>query len=206
MRVRDGLDDGETEPGAAVPTTRSFGGHPLKWLEEPIDLGLRYHGPSVDHPQHRPCPPVTVETSTDPPSTLWRIVAQVMGESLVQGLIGGGLGVGVGYLGAFVFTKLVPTVQADESPGGGSTPTFGGPPQTISGGASVSVGGSSSGVASHTFGNALKPVTVHMTAPLSLEILLVAIALAVAGGLIAGAVGGWQASRLRPAAALRRVE
>ncbi|MGD0447220.1 MAG: ABC transporter permease [Candidatus Dormibacteria bacterium] len=135
-----------------------------------------------------------------------RIVAQVMGESLVQGLIGGGLGVGVGYLGTFVFTKLVPTVQADESPGGGSTPTFGGPPQTISGGASVSVGGSSSGVASHTFGNALKPVTVHMTAPLSLEILLVAIALAVAGGLIAGAVGGWQASRLRPAAALRRVE
>ena len=45
-----------------------------------------------------------------------------------------------------------------------------------------------------------------MTAPLSLEILLVAIALAVAGGLIAGAVGGWQAARLRPAAALRRVE
>ena len=150
---------------------------------------------------------MTVETSTDPPSTLWRIVAQVMGESLVQGLIGGGLGVGVGYLGAFVFTKLVPTVQADESPGGGSAPTFGGAPQTISGGVPVPVGGSSSkGAISSTFGNPLKPVTVHMTAPLSLEILLVAIALAVAGGLIAGAVGGWQASRLRPAAALRRVE
>ena len=64
-----------------------------------------------------------------------------MGESLVQGLIGGGLGVGVGYLGAFVFTKLVPTVQADESPGGGSAPTFGGAPQTISGGVPVPVGG-----------------------------------------------------------------
>lgn len=66
--------------------------------------------------------------------------------------------------------------------------------------------GSSSGNVSTTFGNALHPVSVHMTAPLSLEILLVAIALAVAGGLIAGAIGGWQASRLRPAAALRRVE
>ena len=32
------------------------------------------------------------------------------------------------------------------------------------------------------------------------------VALAVAGGLIAGAFGGWRASRLRPADALRRVE
>jgi len=134
-----------------------------------------------------------------------RIVAQVMGESLVQGVIGGGLGVGVGFLGAFIFTRVVPTLQAEEGPGSGSAAVkaFGGGPQLIGGGP---VSGSSSGNVSTTFGNALHPVSVHMTAPLSLEILLVAIALAVAGGLIAGAIGGWQASRLRPAAALRRVE
>lgn len=133
-----------------------------------------------------------------------RIVAQVMGESLVLGLIGGGLGVGVGFLGAFIFTKVVPTLQAEAGPGsGGGLKSFGGGPQTIAG---PPPAGSSSGVVSSTFGSALHPVDVHMTAPLSLEILLVAIALAVTGGLIAGAIGGWQASRLRPAAALRRVE
>jgi ABC-type antimicrobial peptide transport system permease subunit len=49
-------------------------------------------------------------------------------------------------------------------------------------------------------------VTVHLTAPLSLEILALAVALAIAGGLIAGILGGWRAARLRPAEALRRVE
>jgi hypothetical protein len=33
-----------------------------------------------------------------------------------------------------------------------------------------------------------------------------AVVLAIAGGLIAGSLGGWRAVRLRPAAALARVE
>ena len=41
-------------------------------------------------------------------------------------------------------------------------------------------------------------VTVYLHAPISLSLLAVAIALAVAGGLIAGAFGGWRASRLQP--------
>jgi ABC-type antimicrobial peptide transport system permease subunit len=49
-------------------------------------------------------------------------------------------------------------------------------------------------------------VSVHLTAPLSLEVLALAIALAIAGGLIAGILGGWRAARLHPAEALRRVE
>jgi len=40
----------------------------------------------------------------------------------------------------------------------------------------------------------------------NLTTIALAVALAVAGGLIAGAFGGWRASRLRPADALRRVE
>ncbi len=40
-------------------------------------------------------------------------------------------------------------------------------------------------------------------APLSIEILIAAVGLAILGGLIAGAVGGWRAARLSPAEALR---
>jgi putative ABC transport system permease protein len=39
----------------------------------------------------------------------------------------------------------------------------------------------------------------------TVSIILIAVALAVVGGLLAGAVGGWRASRLRPAEALRSV-
>jgi ABC-type antimicrobial peptide transport system permease subunit len=35
--------------------------------------------------------------------------------------------------------------------------------------------------------------------------MLIAVGLAVLGGLLAGAIGGWRASRLRPAEALRSV-
>ena len=45
-----------------------------------------------------------------------------------------------------------------------------------------------------------------MTAPVSVSTIVLAVVLAVAGGLIAGTFGGWRASRLRPADALRRVE
>jgi ABC-type antimicrobial peptide transport system permease subunit len=49
-------------------------------------------------------------------------------------------------------------------------------------------------------------VAVHLTAPVQGGTLLLAIGLAIAGGLIAGSFGAWRAARLRPAAALRRVE
>lgn len=52
---------------------------------------------------------------------------------------------------------------------------------------------------------AAKTLDIALTAPVSLTTILVAVALAVAGGLTAGAFGGWRASRLRPADALRRV-
>jgi ABC-type lipoprotein release transport system permease subunit len=53
---------------------------------------------------------------------------------------------------------------------------------------------------------AAQSVTVDLTAPVSFQLVLVAVALAVAGGLIAGALGGWRAARLRPADALRRLD
>ena len=49
-------------------------------------------------------------------------------------------------------------------------------------------------------------VSVHLTAPVTLSAVLLAVVLALAGGLVAGSFGGWRAVRLRPAAALARVE
>jgi ABC-type lipoprotein release transport system permease subunit len=49
-------------------------------------------------------------------------------------------------------------------------------------------------------------VLVHLTAPLQPGAVVFAVVLAIAGGLIAGMFGSWRAARLRPAAALRRVE
>ena len=46
---------------------------------------------------------------------------------------------------------------------------------------------------------------IALHAPVTLSIILIAVGLAVLGGLLAGAIGGWRASRLRPAEALRSV-
>jgi ABC-type antimicrobial peptide transport system permease subunit len=48
-------------------------------------------------------------------------------------------------------------------------------------------------------------VAVHLSAAVSADVIGLAVLLAVAGGLIAGAFGGWRAARLRPAAALAKV-
>ena len=48
--------------------------------------------------------------------------------------------------------------------------------------------------------------SVSISAPVSISLLATAIGLAVLGGLLAGAVGGFRASRLRPADALRHLD
>jgi ABC-type lipoprotein release transport system permease subunit len=54
--------------------------------------------------------------------------------------------------------------------------------------------------------SAASTVTVELGAPVSVQLAFLAVGLAVAGGLLAGAFGGWRAARLRPADALRRVD
>jgi ABC-type antimicrobial peptide transport system permease subunit len=46
---------------------------------------------------------------------------------------------------------------------------------------------------------------VHLTAPVTLGAVGLALLLAILGGLVAGAFGSWRAVRLRPAAALSRL-
>ncbi|MFD4225882.1 ABC transporter permease [Streptomyces sp. NPDC058545] len=119
-----------------------------------------------------------------------RVTRQVVGEALVNGLMGGVLGIAVGLAGAYVVTAISPTLTAQlGGSGGGGGGMLGGP-----------------GTAGPGRQAATKSLDIALTAPVSLSIILIAVALAVAGGLIAGAFGGWRASRLRPADALRRVE
>ncbi|MFJ4689972.1 ABC transporter permease [Streptomyces sp. NPDC088766] len=118
-----------------------------------------------------------------------RVTRQVVGEAMVNGLLGGALGIALGLGGAYLVTAVSPTLQAElgGSAGGGQ------------GGPGGGFGGPGRQAAART-------LDVALTAPVSVTTVAVAVGLAVAGGLIAGAFGGWRASRLRPADALRRVE
>ncbi|MFI6618368.1 ABC transporter permease [Streptomyces sp. NPDC050528] len=121
-----------------------------------------------------------------------RVTRQVVGEAIVNGLVGGVLGIALGLAGAYVVTAISPTLSASLGNTGGGGRAGGGP-----GGGGGFGGGRQA---------AAKTLDVALTAPVNATTIALAVGLAVAGGLIAGAFGGWRASRLRPADALRRVE
>jgi ABC-type lipoprotein release transport system permease subunit len=135
-----------------------------------------------------------------------RIIGQVMGESIVIGIIGGVVGVALGFAGATLVKKLsgplsasLGTTTGSATPGGAQT--FGG--GRFPGGG---FGGGRPGGFSRAAADAAHSVTVHLSAPVTIGAVILAVVLAIAGGLIAGTFGGWRAARLRPAAALSRVE
>jgi len=122
-----------------------------------------------------------------------RIVGQVLGESVSTGIIGGLAGVGLGFAGVAIIDKIAPrlsaTIPAASTAAGGLQTQTAGP-----GGALTS-----NPAASHA------TVAVPMSASVTIGAIVLAVLLAVAGGLLAGSFGGWRAARLRPAAALARV-
>jgi ABC-type antimicrobial peptide transport system permease subunit len=147
-----------------------------------------------------------------------RVVGQVVGEALVIGVIGGIVGVGLGFLGSTLVTHYTGTLTAavgpttgSATPGGARTFTGGGgfPGGGGGGGGFPGAGG---GGGSFTGGfhrltsTASHSVPVHLSAPVTGEAIAAAVVLAILGGLIAGSIGGWRAARLRPAMALARVE
>jgi ABC-type antimicrobial peptide transport system permease subunit len=145
-----------------------------------------------------------------------RVVGQVVGEALVIGVIGGIVGVGLGYLGSTLIghftsplTAAVSPVTGSATPGGARSFTgFGGGGGGFGGGGGGFGGGGGGGFAGR-FGRATTDshsVLVHLTAPVTIGAIAAAVLLAIAGGLIAGSLGGWRAARLRPAMALARVE
>jgi len=142
-----------------------------------------------------------------------RVVGQVMGESIAIGIIGGAAGVGLGFLGASLVGKFTTPLTATlGSTTGSATPGgsrfFGGGTGGTGGGRFP---GGGTGGTNPFRGNFTNPartadtVAVHLSAPVTITIVVIAVALAILGGLIAGGFGGWRAARLRPAAALSKV-
>lgn len=119
-----------------------------------------------------------------------RVVGQVAGESVVQGLIGGAAGLVIGFLGILVINLVSPTISTAPST---DAATPGGP-----GGQGGPAGG---------FAQAMQQgaTEIVLHAPVTLWVVVAALGLAVVGGLVAGAFGGWRAARLSPAEALRSV-
>jgi putative ABC transport system permease protein len=113
-----------------------------------------------------------------------RIIRQIMGEALVIGIVGGAAGVAIGYGAAALVEALAPPLTAS----------------------TASASGGPGGRFAHAASPTAHTVSVHLTAPVTLSVAALAVVLAIAGGLIAGSLGGWRAVRLRPAAALARVE
>jgi putative ABC transport system permease protein len=116
-----------------------------------------------------------------------RIIRQIMGEALVIGVIGGLAGIGIGYGAAAIVQAVAPPLTASASTG-------------------ASAAGSQSGGFAHPAASAASTISVHLTAPVTLGAIGLAVLLAIAGGLFAGSLGGWRVARLRPAAALSRLE
>lgn len=117
-----------------------------------------------------------------------RVVRQVAGESMVQGLIGGAAGLVLGAIGIVLINVLRPTVAAS---GGSQVAGPGG------------MGGGPTGGGAMFQGQ--QTADIVLQAPFTPGVLLAAVGLAVLGGVVAGAFGGWRAARLSPAEALRSV-
>jgi ABC-type lipoprotein release transport system permease subunit len=148
-----------------------------------------------------------------------RIVGQVVGEAITIGIVGGVVGVGLGFLGSALVSHFAPALTASlGSTTGSATPGgarfFGGAggfPGGGGGGGGFPGGGGGGFTANPNRFSSLAQggshtALVHLTAPVTFGAILAAVVLAIAGGLIAGGFGGWRAARLRPAAALARVE
>jgi len=110
------------------------------------------------------------------------VVRQVVGESLVQGLLGGLVGVGLGIAGAAAVDAFGPTLTASSTTGG-EEGLFG-------------------------LGQVARTATdqIDLTAPIAVSLVGLGFGLALLGGLLAGTAGAMRVARLRPADALRQVE
>jgi len=118
-----------------------------------------------------------------------RIVAQVMGESLAVGVAGAALGVGIGYAGVAIINAIAPRLS-------GTLPSQSTGQQIMQ----------STNGATHVINpSTAQTVSVPLIASVGGAAILLAVLLALAGGLLAGMFGSWRIGRLRPADALSKV-
>jgi putative ABC transport system permease protein len=123
-----------------------------------------------------------------------RIIGQVLGESLAVGIAGAAAGTGLGFAGAAIITAVAPKLSVTVPR---SSAAF-----AQAAGQAASPGGvaptPNPATASHL-------VAVPLHPSITLGVIVLAVIVAVAGGLLAGSFGSWQIARLRPADALARV-
>ncbi len=124
-----------------------------------------------------------------------RIIKQVMAESVVSGLIGGLFGICLGLVGIWAFNHFSPGLTASVS-------QFG----------SFSRGGSGNGPPDFGGGQFARraqsgtTTSINLQATISSVTILLALGLALLGGLLAGFAGGFRVSRLSPAVAMRSAQ
>jgi len=124
-----------------------------------------------------------------------RIVGQVLGESVTTGIVGGLLGIGLGFAGVAIIDKVAPKLTATVP---SSNSGLGGFQAQSAGAGPISRSIDPAATAHST-------VSVPMSASVTVAAIVLSVVLAVAGGLLAGSFGGWRAARLRPAAAFAKV-
>jgi ABC-type antimicrobial peptide transport system permease subunit len=118
----------------------------------------------------------------------WRqslVVRQVIGESTLQGLLGGLVGVAAGVGAAALAVHFAPALHATAAAATNSGAGFFGLGQVAAAGPTSA--------------------SIPLSAPINAPILVAALGLAVLGGLLAGGAGALRAARLRPADALREL-
>jgi len=114
-----------------------------------------------------------------------RIIAQVLGESLATGIAGAAAGIGLGFAGAAIIAAVAPRLSATAP-----SSTIGSMQQVIQAGGTA-------------LGN--RTVVVPLSPSITIGVIVLAVILAMAGSLLAGALGSWRIARLRPAGALALV-
>jgi putative ABC transport system permease protein len=124
-----------------------------------------------------------------------RIVAQVLGESVALGIAGAAAGVGLGFAGAAVISAVAPTLSA----------MVPGPTGGFSLAGQAAGPGPGGGVPRSPGSTTSRVVAVPLHPSVTVGVIVLAVILAVAGGLLAGSLGSWRIARLRPADALSRV-
>ncbi|MEA2645403.1 MAG: putative transport system permease protein [Chloroflexota bacterium] len=112
-----------------------------------------------------------------------RVVRQIIAESLAIGVVGALFGIAVGFGVAAAVNAFGPTLTS-----------------TTSG---LAVGASTVGSLFHQGTKTSTDQTIHLQAIITSTTVVLGVACALLGGLLAGALGGWRAARLSPAVALR---
>jgi len=124
-----------------------------------------------------------------------RIIAQVLGESLAIGIAGAAAGTGLGFAGAAIITTVAPSISASVP---GSSAAF-----SQAAGQAASPGGAVPPTADPATASHVVAVPLHPS--ITAGVIVLAVVLAVAGGLLAGSFGSWRIAKLRPADALTQV-